>query len=472
MQTGVSLGKRRRQKKTGSQEGGEPHSRLSFLPASVIKSFDKSADSVHMRRFPVVSTDPELNDRVTKICNKFDPVFLPEFLSSTDEALEYVRYELPEFQLLNFSDENLDVMRLVESTMTDPWLHYGGVIGVYARADRGKVEALPRQTNVVTMIRRGEFVETFFRVLLILYQNRQILFQRDIQLDFLGEIQGSFEMDNDPYNARTYASLLANFLFNSNYVDIEMRDRVNVALFEMIMNAVEHGNCGISYDEKTAHLEEYGDIIPLIREKCKDPAINARRVTVTYRISEDRSSFSIADEGEGFDWRSRFADAEVNLAQHGHGIRMTRHYIENLSYNEKGNQVNFEVPHQKQANVMPGIFVDQETVSFADQEIIFREGEESNDLYYIVSGKLEIYSTDQRVATLTADDIFLGEMSFLLGNQRSATVRAVGPVHLVKVTKNVFVNGIQKQPHYGIFLARLLAQRLSRLNRQVATQSV
>jgi hypothetical protein len=425
-----------------------------------------------MRRFPVVSTDSELNDRVVRICSKFEPVFQPEFLDSIEDALEYVRYELPEFQLLNFSDPTIDVMELVGSTMTDPWLHYGGVIGVYARADRKKVEALPRETNVVTMIRRSEFVETFFRVLVILYQNRQILFQRDIQLDFLGTIQGSFEMDNDPYNARTYASLLANFLFNSNYLDLEMRDRVHVALFEMIMNAVEHGNCGIEYEEKTAYLEQYGDIIPLIREKCMDPVIAEKRVTITYSIGEDRSSFTIGDEGNGFDWRSRVADNEVNLAQHGHGIKMTRHYIENLRYNDTGNEVSFEVPHQKQANATPGIFADQETVSFEDGEIVFREGEESNDLYYIVSGKLEIFSADQRVAVLTADDIFLGEMSFLLGNRRSATVRAAGPTTLVRITKNAFVTGIQRQPHYGIFLARLLAQRLSRLNRQVATQSV
>ena len=75
-----------------------------------------------------------------------------------------------------------------------------------------------------------------------------------------------------------------------------------------------------------------------------------------------------------------------------------------------------------------------------------------------------MWHAEEAVATLTPDDIFLGEMSFLLGNRRSATVVARGDVRLVKVTKNAFVTGIQKQPHYGIFLARLLAQRLSRLN--------
>jgi len=424
-----------------------------------------------MRRFPVVSTDTELNDRVKKICAKFGSVFQPVFLTSIDDALEYVRYELPEFQLVHFSDPSINGKALIEAITEDPWLHYGGVIGVHSRRDAAVVDTLPRETNVVTMIRRGEFVETFFRVLFILNQNRQILFQRDMQLDFLGTIRGSFEMDNDPYNARTYASLISNFLFNSNYIDIEMRDRLHVALFEMIMNAIEHGNCGISYEEKNEYLRRSGDIIPLIREKCRDPEVKGRRVTVSYRITPEQSRFRIEDDGEGFDWRSRLSDESVNLEAHGHGIKMTRHYIRELQYNEAGNTVSFAVPHQKQANARPGIFAQQESLHFSEGDIVFREGDESNDLFYIVSGRLDIVSGGQKIATLTPDDIFLGEMSFLLGNRRSATVVARGSTELVRVTKNAFVTGIQRQPHYGIFLARLIAQRLNRLNQQVAAQS-
>ncbi len=423
-----------------------------------------------MRPFPVISSDTELNDRITRICAKFGSVFRPVFLSTIDEALEYVRYELPEFQLIHLSDEAVDGSDLIDAITEDPWLHYGGIIGVYSRKDTKKVDSLPRQTNVVTMIKRSEFVETFFRVLVILHQNRQILFQRDIQLNFLGIINGSFEMDNDPFNARTYASLMANFLFNSNYVDIEARDRLHVALFELIINAIEHGNCGITYEEKSEYIRRHGDIVPLIREKCRDPEIRDRRVTVTYRIAPEGSHFEIQDEGEGFDWKPRLDENGVNMGAHGHGIRMTRHYVENLQYSEVGNTVSFEVTHQKEANASPGIFSDQDALEFGDGEVIFHEGEESNDLYYIVSGKLDIIAAGRHVATLTPDDIFLGEMSFLLGNRRSATVVSRGKSRLICVTKNAFVTGIQRQPHYGIFLARLIAQRLNRLNRQVVAE--
>jgi hypothetical protein len=422
-----------------------------------------------MRRFPVVSSDAELNDRVSRICTRFGDVFEPVFLSSLEDALEYIRYELPEFQVVHFSDEAVDGVELIRSITEDPWLHYGGVIGVYARKDSRRIEELPRETNIVTMIRRGEFVETFFRVLFLLHKNRQILFQRDIQMDFIGTIHGNIEMDNDPYNARTYAALIANFLFNSNYIDIEMRDRLHVALFELIMNAIEHGNCGISYEEKNAYLHDYGDIIPLIREKCLDPEIGRRRVAVSYTIGREKSTFDIRDEGSGFDWRSRMEDTATNLDMHGHGIRMTLHYFSTLTYNETGNAVSLEVTHEKQANAAPGLFAEQAPNDHDAGEVVFREGDESNDLYYIISGVFDIIKGGQHIATLTPDDIFLGEMSFLLGNRRSATVIARTPGRLIRVTKNTFVAGIQRQPHYGIFLARLIAQRLSLINRQVST---
>ena len=109
-------------------------------------------------------------------------------------------------------------------------------------------------SNVISLVPRSEFVASFFRVLRILIQNRRIIYQRDLQSYLLGNISGSFVMDNDPYNIKTYANLISNYLYNSNYINQDKRDRLHVALFELLMNAVEHGNCDISYEEKTAWL--------------------------------------------------------------------------------------------------------------------------------------------------------------------------------------------------------------------------
>lgn len=424
-----------------------------------------------MRKLAVVSTDQELNQRVSQICAKYRDYFVPEFLSDANSALEYLKYELPEICVVNISDEAIDIDPFVKEIRRDQWLHYAGLILVHTLKDRNLVAEISRNMNVISSMSRVDFVRGFFRVLRILMQNRQIIFQRDLQRYLLKSISGSLVMDNDPFNVGAYANLIPNYLFNSNYINQEGRERLHVALFEMLMNAVEHGNCNITYEEKTRWIETHGDILNLIREKCFDPVIRRKKVRFSYKITSERSFYTICDEGEGFDWRSRMNNPAQgrDLSEHGRGIIMTGVYVENLVYNDDGNEVSFEMPHQaRESNSIPSIFTDEQEVHFADRDVVFREGEESNYLYYIVSGVLDIYSKDKLVSRLSPDDLFLGEMSFLLSNKRSATVISNGPSVLIKVSKNSFVNSIKTQPHYGILLARLLAGRLDRLNSQVS----
>jgi hypothetical protein len=207
----------------------------------------------------------------------------------------------------------------------------------------------------------------------------------------------------------------------------------------------------------------------LIREKNRDPAIRARKVHLSYTITPERSRITIKDEGEGFDWRARMATKADEPGLHGMGVSMAKLYVQSMTYNEMGNEVTFEIEHRKaESNTIPRIFAQATEVHFNDGAYICREGEESDYLYYIVSGTLFVYSKGKLVSSLTPDDIFMGEMSFLLSNRRSATVLARGPVVLIEISKHDFVNLIKGNPHYGIFLARLLAQRLARLNGRMA----
>jgi anti-sigma regulatory factor (Ser/Thr protein kinase) len=416
----------------------------------------------------VLSTDASLNSRIRRYCNDIEGDFIPIFLTDQAKSLEYLNYELPEISVFNFSDDIIKMNEILESVKADPWLHYGGIIGVHNYDRESYLEKRMMDSNVVSLIQRGGFDFSFPRVLRILNQNRQIIFQRDIQSHLLANISGSFVIDNDPFDVKTYSNLVANYLFNSAYINGDTKQRLLVALMELLMNAIEHGNCQINAEEKNAHLEKGGDIFELIREKNKDSSISQKKVYFEYRITPQKSTYKIRDEGQGFDWQSRSKRiTEDNyLKLQGRGIIMADYYTESLTYNDKGNEVQFELPHQEnESNVRPQAFANQEETVFEDGEVVFDEGEESNFLYYIVSGKLKILANNKVLSTLTPDDIFLGEMSFLLNNRRSATVRSEGQTALLKISKESFVNVIKEKPHYGIFLARILAQRLNRLNK-------
>lgn len=418
-----------------------------------------------MRKVPVISSDDKLNEFIKSQCAVFGTEFSPVFMTEKDEVTAFLKYELPEIKIVYFSDPKVDARGIMEEIRKDPWLYYGGVVAIHDNMEEKElIEAMGGQ-NVIAVLKKREVERGFIRLLKILRQNKQILFQRGIQQHLIKNIAGSFVIDNDPLDITTYSNLVTNYLFNANLINQDGREKLHVALLELLINAIEHGNCRISYDEKTAWLEGNGDIMDLIREKNKSPEVRARKVYFTYTITPEWSRFSIRDEGEGFDWRARLAAKRDQPELHGMGVKMAELYVQRLAYNDRGNEVSFEVEHRRnESNTIPAIFDSSQEMTFQDGQYVCSEGEESDYLYYIVSGTLYVYSKGKLVSALTPDDMFMGEMSFLLSNRRSATVVSKGTSVLIRISKQDFVNLIKDSPHYGIFLARLLAQRLARLN--------
>lgn len=427
-----------------------------------------------MSKIPVLSTNSRLNAQIEKYCVESPTDFFPVFLTEKSRCLEYLNYELPEISIFNVSDTKIDMYEILDLMKSDPWFHSGGIIALHAYQNEQKLEKMMRDSNVISLIQRSNFHFSFPRALRILNQNRQFLFQRDIQQTLLTSIAGSFVIDNDPFDVKTYSHLISNYLFNANFVNRDDRERLLGALMELLINAIEHGNCKISYEEKSRWLESGKDIFELIRQKNKNPGICCKKVYFSYRITPEKSSFVIRDEGEGFDWKERKKkiDEKNYLELHGRGIMMAEIFVQNLRYNERGNEVSFELEHQKnETSTRPQAFRQEKETVFEDGDVIFEEGEESNFLYYIVSGKLQIIAQGNVVSTLTPADIFLGEMSFLLNNRRSASVKSEGRSVLLKISKESFINAIKNNPHYGIVLARLLAQRLERMNQLIRASS-
>jgi hypothetical protein len=184
-----------------------------------------------------------------------------------------------------------------------------------------------------------------------------------------------------------------------------------------------------------------------------------------------RRAWVVADEGKGFDWRTvKDTTSDENLLElHGRGIMMARLSTSELTYNEAGNEVRFSVPFPAGlARLTPGLFHDTDAITFGAGEAVFNQGEPSNFLYYIISGEYDVLVDGASVSYLDPDDLFMGEMSFLLDNHRTATVKARTTGKLMRISKKDFVAAIKKKPHYALFLARLLAQRVRRANRKSA----
>jgi anti-sigma regulatory factor (Ser/Thr protein kinase) len=122
--------------------------------------------------------------------------------------------------------------------------------------------------------------------------------------------------------------------------DLTTIERVEIALGEMIQNALEHGNLEITYEEK-AGAYEAGVYNDLLATRLKDPEYGSRVIEVFYRLWPGGVEFTIRDQGKGFDWRSVmdaiYADGIVRHS--GRGIILASYFVDEIAYNEKGNEV-------------------------------------------------------------------------------------------------------------------------------------
>jgi anti-sigma regulatory factor (Ser/Thr protein kinase) len=419
-----------------------------------------------MEAIPIITSDPALLDLVAPhlgLAEKPDLVMLP----SSPKSVEYLTVEMAELVFADFSDPKIDMYGLMEAFKADPWLLHCGVIALCKDYDEATKLEKSRSANIIAVLPYNQIERHLPKVIDIVLNNRRILFQREIGADFVQNISGSFKLENDFVVASCYVNLICNFLYNANRLNTLKRVHLNLALNELLINAIEHGNCGVGYDEKTRWLESGKPMGELIARRCADPLISARRVTFEYSLGPTSSRFLIADEGEGFDWRNiRDTSKSENIFElHGRGILVSRQVTDNLRFNEKGNEVSFEITYQEDSGDMtPGLFENIDPVEVRSGDTVFSQGEPSNFLYYIAKGRYDVIVNGSTVSTLTPEDIFMGEMSFLLNNRRSATVRARTDGKLMTISKHQFVTAIKQKPHYGIFLCRLLAQRLQRSN--------
>jgi anti-sigma regulatory factor (Ser/Thr protein kinase) len=421
-----------------------------------------------MHTIPFIASDPGIMNLVSAISKQFEgDGILFIHLTNYADALEYMTIEMPELVFINFSDTQIDTNSLLNKIMSDSWLLHGGIIGFCKSAmDIEGLENI-KGANLIIALSYDDLLDHLPKMINIIFNNRRILYQRGISADFLKSISGSFLLNNDPYEVKCYVNLICNFLYNSNRLKLEQKFNLKLALTELLMNAIEHGNCQISFEEKTEWLEKCLDIGLLIKQKIKDPLIQKRRVILEYTLTEKSGRFMILDEGDGFDWRNikDVTKDEFLLELHGRGILITRSLVDNLLFNEKGNQVSFEIEFEKEyAGLLPGLFESIPIREIKTGEVIFREGELSNFLYYIVKGKYDVIINDEVLSVLTPDDIFMGEMSFLLNNRRSATVKSHDDGILIEISKKEFVEAVKIKPHYALFLCRLLAQRIQRSN--------
>jgi anti-sigma regulatory factor (Ser/Thr protein kinase) len=114
--------------------------------------------------------------------------------------------------------------------------------------------------------------------------------------------------------------------------------RVGTALSEALRNAVDHGNLELSSSLREA---DDGSYEALRQRRQLEPPYRDRRVHVETVFSRTEARFTIRDEGPGFDPNSLPdpTDPENLLKPSGRGIMLMRTFMDDVTFNERGNEV-------------------------------------------------------------------------------------------------------------------------------------
>ncbi len=129
------------------------------------------------------------------------------------------------------------------------------------------------------------------------------------------------------------------FFFKYN-LSLENEVYLSNAFNEMLINAYEHGNLGISYQEKNRHMENE-TFEELLKER--ENRFGNKKIYIKLSVKDEKDFkifiIEVEDEGDGFDTNIIKNKFLKKSSYSGRGLIMTSKMVDAFYYNNKGNKV-------------------------------------------------------------------------------------------------------------------------------------
>lgn len=125
---------------------------------------------------------------------------------------------------------------------------------------------------------------------------------------------------------------------------LKPQDRLGIrlGLMEILINAIEHGNLAIGYDEKSIAIEKGPNgLEKLVEERLQQEPYKSRRIKIDFHLDRERCEWSVIDQGSGFDFENLPDpnDPQNLIKCHGRGIMLARMQFDECQFIGNGNQV-------------------------------------------------------------------------------------------------------------------------------------
>ena len=108
---------------------------------------------------------------------------------------------------------------------------------------------------------------------------------------------------------------------------------------------------------------------------------------------------------------------------------------------------------------------------YEDGEIIVREGDAGDSMFVIQEGQVEVLTEKDGQETrlrIAGEGEFLGEMAIFERIDRSATLRALGPVRVLTIDKKNFLRRVHEDPSLAFRIVKTMSARIRELSDEIA----
>lgn len=290
-----------------------------------------------MQKPPVLIIDPDLGlqEILGEILKNRFRIFVANNLVDSKKVIDHEDPHLIFIELVLPGEQSIQFMERIKKSKPNTQFivitENATVENAITALRHGALDFLKKPFEIDDIAR---IVEKFFS----LTANREADY--DIYSSIVAEAR-TFQLPTDFSIISTFMSEIMHIVSRFTGIDKKTTLTIRLSLYEMLVNAMEHGNLEIDYEMKKSLLEDVLDYQRFLMDRAVEPSFANRKVMVSYNYDGKSIAFTITDEGKGFDVsKVPNPHSSENLERlNGRGIFISRVNMTQVRYNDKGNQV-------------------------------------------------------------------------------------------------------------------------------------
>jgi CheY-like chemotaxis protein len=269
----------------------------------------------------ILVVDDSAEDRETAAACLRDHGMVPLFAANGKEALDVIASQPPDAVLTDLNMPEMTGLELVER-MRSKYPRMPVVLMTSQGSEESAVSAL--KAGALSYVPKKELRNNLCDAMAIVVSAVEVKRHREKTRAMLERSESHYIVGCDLHAAAALVS--------------HLEGNLGTALGEALGNAVDHGCLELDSEVREEATAEYAKLRQ--QRAAQAPWCN-RKVRVTERITANEASYTIVDEGSGFDVSSvpDPRDPENLLRASGRGLMLIRTFMDEVTFNDRGNEI-------------------------------------------------------------------------------------------------------------------------------------